>query len=74
MGEGIIRFRKIYSTEIIEYKVSGEKFEVVDVPPGYTHSIENTGENEMITIIWANESFDPLNPDTNFLEVLKWKK
>ena len=45
-GEGIIRFRHIESDEIIEYRVQGEDYRVVDIPPGYTHSIENVGEND----------------------------
>ncbi|WP_347862238.1 NAD-dependent epimerase/dehydratase family protein [Salimicrobium sp. PL1-032A] len=68
-GKGVIRFRKLYSDEVIEYEVSEEKFEVVDIPPGYTHNIENTGDKDMVTIMWANELFDPDHPDTNFLEV-----
>lgn len=65
-GEGVIRFRNINSDEVIEYPVSGEKFEVLDIPPGYTHNISNTGETDMVTIMWANELFDPGNPDTYF--------
>ncbi len=68
-GEGLIRFRKIDSDEIIEYRVSGEKLEVVDIPIGYTHSIVNVGNTDMVTIMWANECFDPENPDTYYLEV-----
>lgn len=68
-GQGIIKFRKIDSDEIIEYKVSDEKMEVVDIPPGYTHSIINTGENDLVTIMWVNECYDPNNPDTYVLEV-----
>ena len=68
-GTGIIRFRKINTTEVIEYVVSGEKMEVVDIPVGYTHSIENIGESDMVTVMWVNESFDPKQPDTYFLEV-----
>lgn len=68
-GEGVIRFRKIDSEEIIEYKVSGEKLEVVDIPVGYTHSIINTGERDMVTIMWVNEIFNPEKPDTIYLEV-----
>ena len=68
-GEGLIRFRKVNSDEIIEYRVSGEKLEVVDIPTGYTHSIVNVGENDLVTVMWANECFDPDNPDTYFLEV-----
>lgn len=68
-GTGVIRFRKIDSSEIKEYFVSGNKIEVVDVPVGYTHNIENLGDTDMITIMWANELFDPDKPDTYFLEV-----
>ncbi|MFL2111396.1 capsular polysaccharide biosynthesis protein CapF [Marinilactibacillus psychrotolerans] len=68
-GKGVIRFRKIDSDEVIEYFVSGEKMEVVDIPTGYTHNIENLGDTDMVTIMWANESFDPEKPDTYFLEV-----
>jgi len=68
-GEGIIRFRKIDSKEVIEYNVSGAKLEVVDIPPGYTHNIQNIGDTDMVTVMWANEPFDPDNPDTHYLEV-----
>jgi UDP-2-acetamido-2,6-beta-L-arabino-hexul-4-ose reductase len=68
-GKGIIRFRKIDSEEVIEYLVSGDKLEVVDIPTGYTHNIENLGGTDMVTIMWANEPFDPEKPDTYFLEV-----
>ena len=66
---GIIRFRRIDSDDIVEYQVSGDKPEVVDIPPGYTHNIENTGETDLVTFIWCNERFNPENPDTIFLEV-----
>ncbi|MFK4785467.1 NAD-dependent epimerase/dehydratase family protein [Fusobacterium sp. MFO224] len=68
-GEAIIRFRHIYSDEVIEYKVSDKKLEVVDIPVGYTHNITNTGDSEMLLVIWANELFDNKNPDTYYLEV-----
>lgn len=68
-GEGVIRFRKIDSDEIIEYFVCGDKLEVVDIPVGYTHNIENIGDSDMVTIMWANEQFDPDKPDTYYLEV-----
>ncbi|MCL2088757.1 MAG: capsular polysaccharide biosynthesis protein CapF [Oscillospiraceae bacterium] len=68
-GKGVIRFRKIDSDEILEYFVSGDKIEVVDIPPGYTHNIENLGDFDMVTFMWCNECFDPNNPDTIFLEV-----
>jgi len=68
-GEGLIRFRKIDSEEIIEYRVSGDKLQVVDIPTGYTHSIVNVGESDLVTVMWANECFDPEKPDTYFVEV-----
>lgn len=68
-GTGVIRFRKLNSEELIEYFVSGEKMEVVDIPVGYTHNIENIGETDMVTIMWVNEAFDPERPDTYYLEV-----
>ena len=64
-GQGVIRFRKMVGDDkVIEYRVSGEKLEVVRIPPGYTHNIENTGEGDMVTLMWANEVFDPGAPDT----------
>jgi len=68
-GEAIIRFRKIDETKIIEYRVSGELLQVIDIPPGYTHNIENIGKIDLVTIMWANELFDKENPDTYFMEV-----
>ncbi len=68
-GKGVIRFRKIDSDDILEYFVSGDKLEVVDIPTGYTHNIENLGDSDMVTIMWANELFDPEKPDTYYLEV-----
>lgn len=68
-GTGVIRFRKFGSDEIIEYYVSGDKLEVVDIPTGYTHNIENLGDTDMVTVMWANEYFDPDRPDTYISEV-----
>lgn len=68
-GKGVIRFRDIHSNKVIEYFVSGDKMEVVDIPTGYTHNIENLGDTDMITVMWASEAFDPEHPDTYFLEV-----
>ena len=73
-GKGVIRFRKINTNEIIEYFVSDEKLQVVDIPPGYTHNIENLGTNDMVTIMWANEPFDKNKPDTIYEQVLLEKK
>ena len=68
-GQGVIRFRALDSEHIIEYPVSGDRLEVVDIPTGYTHSIVNTGDCDLVTFMWANECFDPQKPDTHFLEV-----
>lgn len=68
-GKGLIQFRDIYSDKIIEYYVSGDKLEVIDIPTGYTHNIINIGESDMVTIMWANEKFDPEHPDTYYEEV-----
>ncbi len=68
-GKAVIRFRRIDSDKITEYRVSGERLEVVDIPPGYTHNIENVGEGDLVTVMWANEIFDPENPDTYRMEV-----
>ena len=68
-GEGIVRFRRIDCDEVIEYRVSGNKLQVVDIPCGYTHNIENTGAEDMVTLMWANECFDPEHPDTFYLPV-----
>jgi UDP-2-acetamido-2,6-beta-L-arabino-hexul-4-ose reductase len=69
-GEGVIRMRQIESSEVVEYRVRGEVFQVIDIPPGYTHSIENIGSGDMVTLFWASEIFDPDRPDTYFLSVL----
>lgn len=69
-GEGVIRFRHILGKEVFSYPVSGRDFKVLDIPPGYTHSIENVGETEMVTLFWACEPFDPSSPDTYPMEVL----
>ena len=68
-GKGVIRLRMIDSNEILEYHVSGDKIEVVDIPPGYTHNIENLGNIDLVTFMWCSECFDLKYPDTNFLEV-----
>lgn len=68
-GNGVIRFRKVGTSEVIEYFVSGEKLQVLDIPPGYTHNIENLGNQDMVTVMWVNEIFDKDKPDTIFEEV-----
>lgn len=70
-GKGVIRFRNMNGNDgkVIEYFVSGDKIEVVDIPTGYTHNIENLGDTDMVTFMWCNECFDPQRPDTFFEEV-----
>lgn len=69
-GEALIRFRHITTDQVIEIRVRGEQYKVVDIPPGYTHSIENVGSDELVTLFWANEMFNPAKPDTVFLPVV----
>jgi UDP-2-acetamido-2,6-beta-L-arabino-hexul-4-ose reductase len=68
-GNGLMRFRKVDTEEIIDYYISGDKMEVVDIPTGYTHNIINVGDTDLVTFMWANEAFNPEKPDTYFLEV-----
>lgn len=68
-GNALIRFRHLFSNDVIEYRVTGDSWEIVDIPPGYTHHIENIGNGEMITLFWANQIFDHSQPDTYFQEV-----
>ena len=70
-GEAAIRLRTIGGGEVIELRVRGEEFRVVDIPPGYTHSIENIGAGELVTLFWASEMFDPERPDTFAQGVLR---
>ena len=66
-GHGLIQERKIGSDEVIEFEVSGDKIEAVHMLPGYTHNIINLSDTEdLVTVMWANESFDPNKPDTYF--------
>ena len=69
-GHGLIQERKIGSKEVIEFEVSGEKIQAVHMIPGWTHNIINLSETEdLVTIMWANEIFDPNHPDTFYEEV-----
>mgnify|MGYP004557014189 FL=1 len=64
-GHGLIRERKIGSDEVLDFEVSGDKIEAVHILPGYTHNIINLSETEdLVTVMWANEQFDPAHPDT----------
>jgi len=68
-GEALVRLRNIYDDTVVSYHVSGERIEVIDIPPGYTHSIENLSDDDMIVLFWASQIFDSENPDTHFSEV-----
>lgn len=69
-GRGLIQQRKIGSEEVLNFEVSGEKIEAVHMLPGYTHNIINLSETEdLVTVMWANECFDPRKPDTFFEKV-----
>lgn len=70
-GKAIIRFKHIEDGELIDYPISGEDYRVVDIPPGYTHSIENVGNTEMIVLFWAGELFDKDAPDTYAMPVIE---
>lgn len=66
-GHGLIQERKIGTDEVIEFEVSGDKIQAVHMLPGYTHNIINLSETEnLVTVMWANEQFDPNHPDTFF--------
>jgi UDP-2-acetamido-2,6-beta-L-arabino-hexul-4-ose reductase len=66
-GHGLIQLRKIDTDEVISFEVSGDKIEVVEMIPGYTHNIINLSETEnLVTFMWCNECFDPNHPDTFF--------
>ncbi len=70
-GKGLIQMRKIGSDEVLNFEVSGEKIEAVHMLPGYTHNIINLSDTEdLVTVMWANELFDPNKPDT-FFEVVE---
>ena len=69
-GRGLIQMRKIGSDEVLDFYVSGEKIEAVQMLPGYTHNIINLSDTEdLVTLMWANEAFDPGHPDTVFEKV-----
>lgn len=65
-GQAVLRFRQVGSSEIISYNLNGDNIQIVDIPPGYIHHIENTGNEDMVFIIWANETFNEIQPDTVF--------
>ncbi len=70
-GHGLIQMRKIGSDEVLNYEVTGDKIQAIHMLPGYTHNIINLSETEnLVTVMWANEQFDPNKPDT-FFEIVE---
>jgi UDP-2-acetamido-2,6-beta-L-arabino-hexul-4-ose reductase len=63
-GQALIRLRKKFSTEIFEYKLTDNEITIIDIPPGTVHSITNTGNEDLVTIMWASEVYDSDCPDT----------
>lgn len=71
-GHGLIQERKIGSDEVLEFEVSGDDIKAIHMLPGYTHNIINLSDSEnLVTVMWANEGFDPSHPDTFFEKVAK---
>ncbi len=70
-GQAVIRFRHISSGDVTSFVVCGDEYRVVDIPPGYTHSIENIGMSDLVTLFWASEVFNHEAPDTFVLPVLE---
>jgi UDP-2-acetamido-2,6-beta-L-arabino-hexul-4-ose reductase len=68
-GEALFRFRHLLTGEMYELRVTGEKSKIIDSVPGWVHDITNVGDDDLIVILWANENFDPDNPDTLVGEV-----
>jgi UDP-2-acetamido-2,6-beta-L-arabino-hexul-4-ose reductase len=68
-GIALIKLRNVNSKKIVEYNVSGDKLEVVQIPPGYTHNITNISDEDLATVMWANEEFNPEKPDTYDMEL-----
>ena len=70
-GRGLIQQRKIGTDEVLNFEVSGDKIQAVHMLPGYTHNIINLSDTEnLVTVMWANEQFDPSHPDT-FFEIVE---
>jgi UDP-2-acetamido-2,6-beta-L-arabino-hexul-4-ose reductase len=68
-GDGLIRMRAVEGGSVEEYSVAGSAYQVINIPPGFTHSITNVGKGEMVTLFWSSEIFDPNRPDTYYLPV-----
>lgn len=63
-GKGKLLFRRHGEKEVVEYHVSGEKLEVLDIPTGYVHALINEGDTDLVTLMWCNECFNPNKSDT----------
>ena len=63
-GTALFRFRHILSGERVEFTTDGQSPEVVETVPGWAHDVTNVGDDELIVMLWANETFDPARPDT----------
>ncbi len=70
-GKALVSFRKIGNGDIFQYLLTDSRPELIDIPVGYTHSIENIGSDDLIILIWCNELFDPEKPDTYYEPVIK---
>lgn len=68
-GSGLIRMRHVETGALMEFEVRGDDYRVVQIPPGHTHSITNIGDDQMVTLFWASEIFNPERPDTNPMQV-----
>jgi UDP-2-acetamido-2,6-beta-L-arabino-hexul-4-ose reductase len=68
-GQAVVRFRSVIGSEVKSFHVDGDDYRVIDIPPGYTHSIENVGSGVLVTLFWASEVFNPASPDTYGLPV-----
>jgi UDP-2-acetamido-2,6-beta-L-arabino-hexul-4-ose reductase len=69
-GEAVVRLRRLDDDAVIALRVTGTEMRVVDIPPGYIHSLENAGAGELVTLFWANEIFDEDEPDTHTMPVI----
>jgi UDP-2-acetamido-2,6-beta-L-arabino-hexul-4-ose reductase len=65
----VVRLKDIISGRTLEYYLNSENMEVIDIPPGYSHNIENIDSSDLVFIIWCNEIFDKDNPDTYTLNI-----
>ena len=63
-GDALFRFRNLVSDEVVQINTSGDSPKIVDTVPGWVHDITNVGSEEMIVMLWANENFNPIKPDT----------